>query len=62
MTLALAPPWSGPFREPTAPAMALYVSVPLEDMARQTKVELLPPPCSAWTMSIMSSRWASSSV
>ena len=23
MTLALAPPWRGPFRDPTAPAMAL---------------------------------------
>ena len=35
-----------PFREPSAAAIAEYVSVPEEETTCVVKVELLPPPCS----------------
>ena len=36
------------FKEPKAAAIAEYVSVPEEDTTCVVKVELFPPPCSAW--------------
>lgn len=43
----LAPPWRGPFREPAA-AMEEWRPVWEEEITRQVKALLLPPPCSAW--------------
>ena len=45
-TLILAPPCLGPLRDPSAAAIAEYVSVPEDDTRCVVNVELLPPPCS----------------
>ena len=46
MTLRLAPPCFGPFREDMAAAMTAYVSDPDDVVTLVVKVELFPPPCS----------------
>ena len=55
----LAPPCLKPFKEPTAAPMAEYISVPALVSTRVVKVELLPPPCSAWSTMSKSSSFAS---
>ena len=42
----LHPPCFGPFSEPSAAAIAEYVSVPDDETTCVVNVELLPPPCS----------------
>ena len=62
ITRWLAPPCFGPFKEPMAAEIAAYVSVPEEESTRVVKVELLPPPCSAWIIISRSRSFASSSL
>jgi hypothetical protein len=57
-----APPCFGPFKEPSAAAIAEYVSVPEEETTCVVKVELLPPPCSMWRTRARSRIFASSGV
>lgn len=52
-TASLAPPCSGPYSAPTAPAMAVYTSTPLDDRWRTAAVEQFIS-CSACRMNRMS--------
>ncbi len=61
-TFRFAPPWRGPLSEPSDAAIAEYVSVPVDDTTCVVNDELLPPPCSACSTSVMSRISASSSV
>ena len=62
ITAMLAPPCLGPLSEPTAAAIAEYVSVPVDEIRCVVNDELLPPPCSAWSIMQMSRILASKSV
>ena len=62
VTLMLAPPCLGPFREAMAAAMVEYVSVPEEVTTWVVNVELLPPPWSMCSTSAISRILASSLV
>ena len=62
MTLMLAPPCFGPFRDDIAAAIVEYVSEPEDETTLVVNVELLPPPCSIWSIRAASSTFASTLV